>query len=588
MTVIKDKKSIEQFKRLLPYISVYKLAIGGAIVALAINALSDIYMLSLLKPILDEGFGDLESNYLQILPFIILGTALLRGCSGFVYGYLLSWVSSNIVMKLRRELFNHLMKMPVSYFSKESTGTLLSKITYDTEQVAGATSSTLITLVREIVTIFGLLALMFWTSWQLSSVLLVVCPVIGILISVISKRLKKVSHNIQNEMGNLATSSEQMLKGHKEVLSFGGQKKEVSRFEGVTNQVRQQNMKLIVAQQVSSPVIQTIASFALVAVLYIASMDNIHDQLSAGTFTVVFASMYSLLRPLRGLTNVLSEFQRGMAACESLFEILDKPTESNTGKHMQDSTEGNIRFDGVSFGYEGAAGKALDNISIDIPTNKMTAIVGRSGSGKSTLVQLLPRLYSVDSGSVLLDGVNVEDYELSNLRTHISSVSQDIHLFSDSIANNIAYPALENAKRSEIENAAKLANAHEFIVQLPEGYDTEIGQNGVTLSGGQRQRLAIARALLKKSKVLILDEATSALDTESERAIQEALANIQKEKTLVVIAHRLSTIEHADNIIVVEQGRVSGQGTHQELLNSDPVYSKLYQSLKSKEQEAQA
>ncbi|PKF78301.1 lipid A export permease/ATP-binding protein MsbA [Vibrio sp. vnigr-6D03] len=588
MTVIKDKKSIEQFKRLLPYISVYKLAIGGAIVALAINALSDIYMLSLLKPILDEGFGDLESNYLQILPFIILGTALLRGCSGFVYGYLLSWVSSNIVMKLRRELFNHLMKMPVSYFSKESTGTLLSKITYDTEQVAGATSSTLITLVREIVTIFGLLALMFWTSWQLSSVLLIVCPVIGILISVISKRLKKVSHNIQNEMGNLATSSEQMLKGHKEVLSFGGQKKEVSRFEGVTNQVRQQNMKLIVAQQVSSPVIQTIASFALVAVLYIASMDNIHDQLSAGTFTVVFASMYSLLRPLRGLTNVLSEFQRGMAACESLFEILDKPTESNTGKHTQDSTEGNVRFDGVSFGYEGASGKALDNISIDIPTNKMTAIVGRSGSGKSTLVQLLPRLYSVDSGSVLLDGVNVEDYELSNLRTHISSVSQDIHLFSDSIANNIAYPALENAKRSEIENAAKLANAHEFIVQLPEGYDTEIGQNGVTLSGGQRQRLAIARALLKKSKVLILDEATSALDTESERAIQEALANIQKEKTLVVIAHRLSTIEHADNIIVVEQGRVSGQGTHQELLNSDPVYSKLYQSLKSKEQEAQA
>ncbi|KJY69078.1 lipid A export permease/ATP-binding protein MsbA [Vibrio nigripulchritudo] len=585
MSVIKDKKNLEQFKRLWPYISIYKLAIGAAIVALAINALSDIYMLSLLKPILDEGFGDLESNYLKILPFIILGVALLRGCSGFVYGYLLSWVSSNIVMKLRRQLFNHLMKMPVSYFSKESTGTLLSKITYDTEQVAGATSSTLITLVREIVTIVGLLGLMFWTSWQLSSVLLVVCPVIGILISVISKRLKKVSKNIQDEMGNLATSSEQMLKGHKEVLSFGGQKKEVSRFEGVSNQVRQQNMKLIVAQQISNPVIQTVASFALVAVLYIASMDNIHNTLSAGTFTVVFAAMYSLLRPLRGLTNVLSEFQRGMAACESLFDILDKPTESNTGTVTKAHTEGHIRFDGVSFSYEENTSKALNNVSIDIPTNKMTAIVGRSGSGKSTLVQLLPRLYSVNEGAVYLDDVNVEEFELSNLRTHISSVSQDIHLFSDSIANNIAYPALENADRAEIEKAARLANAHEFIEKLPNGYDTEIGQNGVTLSGGQRQRLAIARALLKQSKVLILDEATSALDTESEKAIQSALANIQREKTLVVIAHRLSTIEHADNIIVIEQGEVSGQGTHQELLQNNPVYSRLYQSLKSKEEE---
>ncbi len=585
MSVTKHKKSIEQFKRLLPYISLYKLAITGVIVALAINALSDIYMLSLLKPILDEGFGNIESNYLKILPFIILGVTLLRGCSGFIYGYLLSWVSSNIVMMLRRELFNHLMKMPVSYFNKESTGALLSKVTYDTEQVAGATSSTLITLVREIVTIIGLLVLMFWTSWQLSSVLIVVCPIIGVLISVVSKRLKKVSGNIQNEMGNLATSSEQMLKGHKEVLSFGGQEKEVNRFEGVSNQVRQQNMKLIVAQQLSSPVIQTIASFALVAVLYIASLDHIHGQLSAGTFTVVFASMYSLLRPLRGLTNVLSDFQRGMAACESLFNILDKPTERNTGSHTVASVKGDIRFEGASFQYEGSSQNALDNISIDIPANKMTAIVGRSGSGKSTLVHLLPRLYSVNEGALLLDNTNVEDFELSNLRTHISTVSQDVYLFSDSVANNIAYPALESADRSEIERAAKLANAHEFITQLPKGYDTEIGQNGATLSGGQRQRLAIARALLKKSKVLILDEATSALDTESERAIQNALENIQRDKTLIVIAHRLSTIEHADNIIVIEQGGVSGQGKHSELLASNPVYSALYQNLKSKEQQ---
>ncbi len=585
MSVTKHKKSIEQFKRLLPYISLYKLAITGVIVALAINALSDIYMLSLLKPILDEGFGNIESNYLKILPFIILGVTLLRGCSGFIYGYLLSWVSSNIVMMLRRELFNHLMKMPVSYFNKESTGALLSKVTYDTEQVAGATSSTLITLVREIVTIIGLLVLMFWTSWQLSSVLIVVCPIIGVLISVVSKRLKKVSGNIQNEMGNLATSSEQMLKGHKEVLSFGGQEKEVNRFEGVSNQVRQQNMKLIVAQQLSSPVIQTIASFALVAVLYIASLDHIHGQLSAGTFTVVFASMYSLLRPLRGLTNVLSDFQRGMAACESLFNILDKPTERNIGSHTVASVKGDIRFEGASFQYEGSSQNALDNISIDIPANKMTAIVGRSGSGKSTLVHLLPRLYSVNEGALLLDNTNVEDFELSNLRTHISTVSQDVYLFSDSVANNIAYPALESADRSEIEKAAKLANAHEFITQLPKGYDTEIGQNGATLSGGQRQRLAIARALLKKSKVLILDEATSALDTESERAIQNALENIQRDKTLIVIAHRLSTIEHADNIIVIEQGGVSGQGKHSELLASNPVYSALYQNLKSKEQQ---
>ena len=368
-----------------------------------------------------------------------------------------------------------------------------------------------------------------------------------------------------------------MLKGHKVVLSFGGQVIEEERFNQVSNDMRRKGMKMAAADAIADPVVQIIASFALAAVLYLASFPSIMDQnLSAGTFTVVFSSMLALMRPLKSLTNVNAQFQRGMAACQTLFGILDMETEKDTGTHKADHVKGDLEFKNVTFRYEGKEELALDNISFRIPHGKTVALVGRSGSGKSTIANLVTRFYDVTQGEILLDGVNIQDYRLSDLRENCAVVSQQVHLFNDTIANNIAYAAKDKYSREEIINAAKAAHAMEFIEHLENGLDTVIGENGASLSGGQRQRLAIARALLRNSPVLILDEATSALDTESERAIQAALEEIQKDRTVLVIAHRLSTIEKADEILVIENGQIKERGNHQALLAQGGAYKQLH------------
>ncbi|HDR1344980.1 TPA: lipid A ABC transporter ATP-binding protein/permease MsbA [Pasteurella multocida] len=573
----KDLSTVQTFKRLWPIISPFKLGLVVSGIALVINALADAGLISLLKPLLDEGFGKADVSFLRTMSYVVVLVIFLRGISNFISSYCLSWVSGKVVMIMRRRIFKHLMFMPVPFFDQNSSGRLLSRITYDSELVANSSSGALITIVREGAYIISLLAVMLYTSWQLSIVLFLIGPIIAVLIRFVSKRFRELSKNMQNSMGELTSTAEQMLKGHKVVLSFGGQIVEEERFNHVSNDMRRKGMKMAVADAISNPVVQIIASFALAAVLYLATVPTIMDQnLTAGSFTVVFSSMLAMMRPLKSLTNVNAQFQKGMAACQTLFAILDLETEKDLGTHKGENVQGYLSFKSVTFTYPSRDEPALRNLSFDVEKGKTVALVGRSGSGKSTIANLVTRFYDVDQGEITLDGINIQDYRLSSLRKNCAVVSQQVHLFNDTIANNIAYAAKDKYSREEIIKAAKDAYAMEFIEKLEHGLDTVIGENGVNLSGGQRQRLAIARALLRNSPVLILDEATSALDTESERSIQLALEKLQKERTVIVIAHRLSTIENADEILVIEHGEIKERGSHSELLALNGAYKQLH------------
>ncbi|MFP4713903.1 lipid A ABC transporter ATP-binding protein/permease MsbA [Pasteurella multocida] len=573
----KDLSTVQTFKRLWPIISPFKLGLVVSGIALVINALADAGLISLLKPLLDEGFGKADVSFLRTMSYVVVLVIFLRGISNFISSYCLSWVSGKVVMIMRRRIFKHLMFMPVPFFDQNSSGRLLSRITYDSELVANSSSGALITIVREGAYIISLLAVMLYTSWQLSIVLFLIGPIIAVLIRFVSKRFRELSKNMQNSMGELTSTAEQMLKGHKVVLSFGGQIVEEERFNYVSNDMRRKGMKMAVADAISNPVVQIIASFALAAVLYLATVPTIMDQnLTAGSFTVVFSSMLAMMRPLKSLTNVNAQFQKGMAACQTLFALLDLETEKDLGTHKGENVQGYLSFKNVTFTYQSRDEPALRNLSFDVEKGKTVALVGRSGSGKSTIANLVTRFYDVDQGEITLDGINIQDYRLSSLRKNCAVVSQQVHLFNDTIANNIAYAAKDKYSREEIIKAAKDAYAMEFIKKLEHGLDTVIGENGVNLSGGQRQRLAIARALLRNSPVLILDEATSALDTESERSIQLALEKLQKERTVIVIAHRLSTIENADEILVIEHGEIKERGSHSELLALNGAYKQLH------------
>ena len=536
----------------------------------------DTFVFAQLQPMIDESLGKNDHDYLRLAAYAIVPLFLLRGTFNFMGSYTLSWIGAQVVMRMRQQLFDKYIHLPVSFHDNHSVGGLISKVTYDTEQVANASGKALLTLVREGALVIGLLCVMFYYSWQLSLIFLLIGPVVAVIVSFVSKRFRVVSKNIQHSMGNLTSSVEQAVKGHKVVIMFGGQEIEQNRFKQKNNHNRQQTMKLSVTSILSVSSIQVIASIALAVVLYIASTPGMLEKLTAGVFINVVFCMVMLLKPLKQLTTINNQFQKGMAACASIFEILDEADEEDSGRTKIERATGKIEFDDVTFSYPGKHTPALSNVSFTANPGQSVALVGRSGSGKSTISSLLTRFYVPQEGQIRLDDMPLNDVDLKALRAQFAVVSQNVTLFNDTIANNIAYGARQNVSRKEIENAARMAHVEEFLANLPDGLDTVIGENGLMLSGGQRQRIAIARAILAEAPILILDEATSALDTESERLIQDALEKLQKRCTSIVVAHRLSTIENADCIMVVEQGRIIEKGKHNELLEKGGHYSQLH------------
>jgi subfamily B ATP-binding cassette protein MsbA len=564
------------FKRLLQYIKPFKFIFAFAIIGMVINASIDALFISKIQTFIDEGITGQSSNVLTYAPIFVIVVFVLRGLSNFMATFGLGLVGSNIVMNMRQELYEKIMSLPVSFHDANSTGSLISKITYDTEQLENACSKALLVVVREGAFVIGLMTIMFYHSWQLSIAILVLVPFVALIVTYVTKRFRVISKRIQQAMGHVTRQSEQMISGHKVILAFGGQEKEKKEFLKINNNNRQQKMKMVSTRVLSVSSIQIIASFALAAVLYMAAMPEMLSSLTPGTFTVVITSMMTLLRPLKQLTTVNSELQRGLTAAQSVFQVLDEESESNTGTVIKGSVKGKVSFKNLNFAYPNSEIQVIKDLNLEIEAGTTVALVGRSGSGKTTISNFIPRYYYPQSGHVEIDGTDINDFELSNLRSHIALVSQHVTLFNDSIAANIAYGD-KKVTREEIEQAAELAHVTEFSNNMEFGLDTEVGENGVLLSGGQRQRIAIARALLRNAPILIMDEATSALDTESERAIQDALNKLMKNRTSLVIAHRLSTIENADKIIVMEQGEILEQGSHAELLEKKGAYAALHQ-----------
>jgi subfamily B ATP-binding cassette protein MsbA len=564
------------FRRFSVYLKDFKFAFFIAIIGMIGYSAIDVAVISQLKPIIDDSLGKGDYEYLRLAAYFIVPLFILRGIFNFLGTYTVAWIGNHVVMQMRQQLFSRYIHLPVEFHDNTGTGQLISKVIYDTEQVSNAAGKALLTLVREGALVVGLLLSMFYYSWQLSLIFVLIGPLVAVIVSVVSKRFRLVSKRIQEAMGDLTAAVEQVIKGHKVVLMFGGQDLEDKQFTNKNNHNRQQNMKLIIARILSVSSIQVIASIALAVVLYIASFPGLVESLTPGVFINVVVNMTMLLKPLKQLTTVNSEFQKGMAACMSIFDVLDQQVEVDQGTHRIARVAGKIEFNNVTFSYPSKDLPALKNISFLVKPGQTFALVGRSGSGKSTISSLLTRFYNNQMGEILVDDILLKDMPLKDLRRQFALVSQHVVLFNDTIANNIAYGSQGKVNREQILAAAKTAHVMEFLEQLPDGLDTIVGENGFMLSGGQRQRLAIARALLLDAPILILDEATSALDTESERLIQEALDKLQQNRTSIVVAHRLSTIENADNILVIEAGEIIEQGNHQSLVLQNGVYSQLY------------
>lgn len=567
--------SFNTIKQLWPFIYPYKKALIVAVIALLLNAATDATLISLTKPLLDNGLMDKNYELLVLFSFGIIGLIALRGLSNFFSTYCLSWLSGKVVTKFRQLIFNHLVKSPTSFFHKSSIGDLVTLITYNTQLLSKASSDALIILVREIAYAIGLSVVMFYGNWKLASVLIVVVPVVIFIAQFIAKKFRNALITMQKGIGTITTAADEMIKGHKEILVYNAQKYEKENFYTINKIFRRGLLKIVLVSGLSSPIIQLVATAALGLILFLVASQTL--DITPGSFTVVFSAMVAMMRPLRELTSVHLELQKGSVACESLFALLATPLEEDNGTIELKGVKGDIVFRHVTYTYPTNSFPSLKNISFTIKKGETVALVGRSGAGKSTIASLLPRFYDIVKGEILIDSINIKQYTLRSLRDQIGYVSQQVHLFNGTIAENIMYGAKKEYSIQDIIEAAKQANAMEFIDKLEDGIHTEIGDNGVLLSGGQRQRIAIARVLLRNNPILIFDEATSALDNESERLVQQAIENLRKNRTSIIIAHRLSTIEQADRILVIDGGQLVEEGTHQTLLSQDGIYASMYQ-----------
>ena len=571
-------KGQDLYRRLLSYTFEHKIVFFFSIFAMAAFAVTDTAFAALMKPLLDGSFVEKDPDTIKYFPIVLVGLFLLRSAAGFISTYGIAWVGRNVVKKIRKEMFDKLVHTPTRTYDFASSGELLSKVTYDTEQVAEAATKALTVLVRDGLTVIGLVGLMFYQSFILSIGLLVIGPVIAIFIKLMSVRFRDTSKHIQESMGYITNVVEELIAGHRVVKIFGGENSERDSFEIVNENNKNRHLKLAFIQGVSIPMVQFVVAVFLAGVIYYVTSQAYSSQISVGTFMSFITAMILVFAPIKRLAEINVVLQRGLAASDSIFTLLDSETEDNKKgeKDFLNNEFSVIKFININFSYTGTNSFALQNINFEVHRGTTCAIVGRSGSGKSTLMNLLPRFYDINEGKIAIDNKDINKATLTDLREMIAYVGQDLTLFNDTVRNNIAYGLLEDKSENQIINASKTAHAYEFIMSFDQGFDTLVGDNGVLLSGGQRQRIAIARAILKDSPILLLDEATSSLDSESEKLIQQALENLRKNRTTIVIAHRLSTIEKADNIIVLDEGKIVEQGNHETLIKNDGLYSNLH------------
>jgi len=566
------------YKRLLKRTKVYKGVFILAVLGMILHALADTSFAALIKPLLDGSFVNQDEDVISLMPTLIILIFIFRGIGSFMSNYGMAFVGRSIIRDIRKDMFDKIILKSSESYDESITGRLVSKITFDAEQVAEAATKAITVIIKDGLTIIGLLSLMFYYSVELSIGLLLVAPIIGYFLKIMSIKFRSISRDIQKSMGEITNVVEESIIGHRLIKIFGGHKYETKIFDNVNQNNRERNLKLIFIQSLSIPLMQlVIAIFAASIIYFVISADYL-EQISIGTFMSYLTAMIMLFAPLKRLSEVNVILQRGIAASESIFTLLDSSCESYDNKTYQSIDNLAIDFKNINFKYSSSADYILKNITLSIKPGETVALVGKSGSGKTTILDLIPRLYEPSTGTINFNNEDIAKMDLNFIRKQISYVGQDFTLFNDTVYNNIAYGELNENSKNEIENATKQANAFDFINLLPNKFDTYVGQNGVLLSGGQRQRIAIARAILKNSPILLLDEATSALDSESESVIQESINNLSTNKTTLIIAHRLSTVINADKIVVIENGQVIEQGNHRELLNNEGAYSVLYNS----------